>query len=208
MKNLLIIGEVNMLTIKTVSRNQGESAVGIAGYYSGEILYSHYAGCEIMGMYDAEEILYSQIFLPFNAPRKFFNRQTLWNVAEQSETRPDSRLAREVIFPLPQWLNKIDLIEFVSGFAYENFVRHGMCADVAIIANTIMGIRYAHVLLTTRVVSKDGFGRCKCRYWNKRDYIGLWNRNLQNLLTELSQRKTKSNSETIITNKQGGINYV
>ena len=63
-------------------RSKRQSAVAGAAYQSGEKLFSEY-DCKTKNYrYKAPEVVCAEILLPSNAPRKFQDRQTLWNAAE------------------------------------------------------------------------------------------------------------------------------
>jgi len=60
----------------------------------------------------------------------------------------------------------------VRDYIKENFVDKGMCADFAI-HDKQDGNPHAHIMLTTREVSKNGF-EGKNRDWNKTEYLEQW----------------------------------
>ena len=51
-------------------------------------------------------IVHTEIILPANAPRDFYDRATLWNSVEMSERAANAQLAREVEVALPNELNR------------------------------------------------------------------------------------------------------
>jgi len=93
---------------------------------------------------------------------------------EASEKRRDAQLCREVEVALPKELSREKQNELVRGFVREQFVSRGMVADVAIHRGDENN-PHAHVLLTTREVSPEGFGR-KAREWNGREVLEGWRR--------------------------------
>ena len=120
---------------------------------------------------------------PYNAPPEFADRETLWNTAEAKEKRCDARLAREVEVALQVEFTLQEQKEILREYIQENFVSKGMIADFSIhdkkrgksvnseehhAANP-----HAHIMLTTRDVSSDGFGG-KNRAWDKRENVLIW----------------------------------
>lgn len=163
------------LSIKNLNRKQNQSAVAAAAYRSGERLYNSYNRL-IHDFTRKNGIVHTEILLPANAPKEFYDRETLWNAVESAEKRCDSRTAREVEFALPNELTLVEHIKFVREFIDENFVRLGMCADICI-HDKQDGNPHVHVLLTTRLVEKDGFSSKKNRDWDRRENVSLWRKN-------------------------------
>lgn len=159
------------LTAKILSRSKGQSAVAASAYRSGEKIrddvsntthdYTRKSGVE-----------YSEIMTPEEAPEWVKNRESLWNAVEVSEKRKDSQVAREIEVALPAELTRDQQIELVRDFAAKNYVNNGMIADVNI-HDKQDGNPHAHILLTTREILPDGFGRKKTG-WNNRDLITQW----------------------------------
>lgn len=100
--------------------------------------------------------------LPENAPEWAKDRAKLWNAAEQSETRKNSTVAREFEISLPAELSKEDRQKLAVDFAREIVERHGVAADIAIHEPSKGGDNrnhHAHILITTRELTADGFTR-------------------------------------------------
>ncbi|PEM60355.1 hypothetical protein CN613_28130, partial [Bacillus pseudomycoides] len=104
------------------------------------------------------------VLAPENAPEWVYDRQVLWNEVEKSEKRSDSQLAREINVALPKELNYEQQEELVKEFVQDNFVNHGMVADVAIHRDDENNPHF-HVMLTMRYIDENGFGK-KAREWN------------------------------------------
>ena len=51
-------------------------------------------------------LVWSQTFLPENAPPEWADRAVLWNAVEEAEKTKDSRLAREFVVALPIEMEK------------------------------------------------------------------------------------------------------
>lgn len=153
---------IYQLSVKIIGRNSGRSAVGAAAYRAGDKLTNEYDGLT-HDYTNKKGVEYSEIMLPDNAPRDYYDRYTLWNAVENIEKTRDAQLAREIEVALPRELNLEQQKELIKGYIKENFVDEGMCADIAIHNPVTMenGIKFhnnphAHVLLTMRPMNSDG----------------------------------------------------
>jgi Ti-type conjugative transfer relaxase TraA len=159
------------LSAKIVSRAQGQSVVASAAYRAADRLqdqrigktfdYSHKLGVE-----------HAEILAPEGAPAWVFERQKLWNTVEAVERRKDAQLARELEIALPVELTKQEQIALVRDYAQRTFVSQGMVVDLAVHRDNAEN-PHAHLLMTTRGLSGDGFGR-KQRSWNERSQLLGW----------------------------------
>ncbi|MCI0767273.1 MobQ family relaxase [Bacillus sp. TL12] len=159
------------LKVKTVSRKKGQNVVASAAYRSGESLY-----CERTKetkYYSRSVQPETHILAPSQAPSWVFNRQDLWNEVERFEKRGNSRLAREVVVAIPKELSEEEQRELVLSFVHDTFVQQGMIADVAIHRDD-KNNPHAHILLTTREISQDGFVKKKNRDWDKKENLIAW----------------------------------
>lgn len=175
------------LRLKVITRALGRAArpggatrrsvVAAAAYRSGERLYDSSQGKWFE--FDKPDVVHTEIMAPNDAsvPEWVFDRQTLWNMVERSETRVDAQLAREVEITLPRELTKEQQLELVRSFVRDQYVNQGMVADIAIHRPDASDGRdqpHAHVLLTMRRLdsnSETGFSRLKERDWNEREDI-------------------------------------
>jgi ATP-dependent exoDNAse (exonuclease V) alpha subunit len=156
------------LHLSIISRGKGKSAVASAAYRAGERIKNEYDG--IIHDYTRKTgIVHSEILAPSNAPDWVKCRSILWNEVEKTERRSVSRLAREIEVSLPIELNSQQQLELVRDFAYDCFVKEGMIADIAI-HDKKDGNPHAHIMLTTREISKEGF-TVKNRNWDKREML-------------------------------------
>jgi Ti-type conjugative transfer relaxase TraA len=158
------------LSAKMVQRSSGRSAVAAAAYRSRASIYDNRQGLTF-DYTQKKDLAHSEILLPENAPSRLLDRPTLWNEVEKAERRHDAQLAREIELALPTELTLKENIELVREFAQTNFVDHGMIADINI--HTKKGNPHAHILLTTREVTEDGFGK-KVRGWNATSKLAHW----------------------------------
>ena len=155
-----------------ISRSQGRSVTAASAYRVAEDrrtgLTFDYAA---KGGVDHTEIL-----APDHAPDWVHDRSELWNRVEESETRKNSQVAREVRVALPDELTHAQRVALVRDYAQTQFVDRGMVADIALHAPGRAGDErnhHAHILLTTREVDADGF-TTKNRDWNKVEVLEGW----------------------------------
>lgn len=89
-------------------------------------------------------VIYSEIFLPANAPQEYQNREILWNEVQKVEKKSDAQLAREIEVALPVELSREDQITLLQKYIAENFTSAGMCADMAIHEKHVDGCKKYH----------------------------------------------------------------
>jgi len=157
-------------SVQVISRGKGQSAVASASYRSGEKLRDEQT--EQTKYYKREVQPENHILAPSHAPSWVQNREFLWNEVERSETRKNSRLAREINIALPRELSNEQQTELIKGYVQEQFVDKGMIADIAIHRDDKEN-PHAHVMLTTREISEDGF-TTKNRDWNNKELLEQW----------------------------------
>lgn len=144
---------------KPISRSNGQSAVASASYR---------AGCELEDKRYGKTHDYSKrhgvmsadIILPSALKEQgaSIERSELWNLAEESETRKNSRVAREWIINLPHELDENTRKELAHKFTQSLADKFGVIADCAIHKPTAREIErgadarnfHAHIMLTTR----------------------------------------------------------
>ncbi|WP_444876726.1 MobQ family relaxase, partial [Bacteroides heparinolyticus] len=151
--------------ISIASRGKGKSSVAAAAYRSGEKLTNEWDG--ITHDYTRKGgVVHTEIMLPSHAPPSFSDRSTLWNSVEKIEKSKNSQLAREIEIALPKELNREKQIELVREYVKENFVKVGMCADIALHDKNDRN-PHAHILLTMRPLNEDTTWGAK----SKKEYI-------------------------------------
>lgn len=147
------------LSVKTISRSQGRSATAAAAYRAADEIVDERTG-EIHDYKRKGGVEYTEIILPNNAPDWTIDRATLWNAAEQAETRKNSTVAREFEIALPSELSEKERQKLAVTFAKEIVERHGVAADIAIHEPSRGGDNrnhHAHILITTRQLTEEGF---------------------------------------------------
>ncbi len=161
------------LHAKFFSRSKGHSATGAAAYRSGEKIKDEtnnkthdYTGRS--GVVDTE------IYAPDHAPEWATDRSRLWNEVEKAETNKDgsirkkAQLAQEIEVSLPRELTHAENKTLIEEWVREEFVSKGMIADVSFHESEASDggkNPHAHIMLTMRDITEDGFGN-KNQDWN------------------------------------------
>ena len=147
------------LSVKTISRSAGRSATAAAAYRAGVEIADERTG-EIHDYRRKGGIESAELVLPAGAPEWAADRAALWNAAEQAEKRKNSTVAREFEIALPAELSPDERQRLALDFARGLVERHRCAADVAIHAPGKGGDHHnhhAHILLTTRRLTPEGF---------------------------------------------------
>ena len=164
-----------------ISRSQGRSATAASAYRVAERIEDRRTGLTFD--YAARSgVDHTEILAPDHAPNWVFDRSELWNRVEESETRKNSQVAREVRVALPDELTHAQRLELVRDFVRGQFVDRGMVADIALHAPGREGDErnhHAHILLTTREIDAEGSVpgggfTTKNRDWNKVEVLEGW----------------------------------
>ncbi len=154
-----------------------------AAYRAAERLHDDQLDCD--HDYTAKAgVVHSEILLPEGAAPRWLDRSTLWNEVEASEKRKDAQLARDIEISLPRELGQAEAIRLAQDFVREQFMAHGMVADLNVHWTTAgdgEAQPHAHVMLTMRevVTGQDGnaenarFGN-KVAAWNDRGLLRGW----------------------------------
>ncbi|WP_273127783.1 MobQ family relaxase [Bacillus weihaiensis] len=156
------------LSAQVISRKKGQSLVAAAAYRSGDRLIDQRTG-EIK-KYVREVVPVAMILAPPHSPEWVYDRDRLWNEVEAVEKRKDAQLAREINIAFPVEL--LSQEELIKNYVQEQFVSKGMIADIAIHLDDPDN-PHAHIMLTTRSVSENGFGP-KNRDWNNKELLNEW----------------------------------
>lgn len=149
-------------SLKVFSRSEGHSAVAAAAYRAGAMLKDERSG-RIHRYEKRTGVRSAFILAPNTAPEKLLTRAVLWNAAEASENRKNSRVAREVILALPHELSDRQRQALAREMALYLIERYRVAVDVAV-HSPCEGDghdprnHHAHLLFTTREVTKEGLG--------------------------------------------------
>lgn len=148
------------LSTKPISRSSGRSAVASVAYRAGIEITDERLG----KTYDYTKrsgVLWTGLATPYG-----FNidRNELWNRAEKTETRSNSRTAREIVINIPyelmqgdQSAGKMLAYEFATNLSQ----KYQIAVDVAVHAPDKQGDNrnyHAHLLLTTRQIEQEQDG--------------------------------------------------
>jgi len=158
------------LSAQIIGRTAGRSAVAAAAYRHGERLVDERTG--LIHDYTAKAGVTEVVILaPDNAPG-WVQTSKLWQRVEASETRKNSQTAREINIALPVELDTAQRRALMIGYCQSQFVDRGIIADVSF-HNDNPENPHAHVMLTTREIGPQGFGK-KVREWNSAETLGQW----------------------------------
>ena len=173
------------LSAKIISRGNGRSVVAAAAYRSGQEITDRSTGVshDYSRRHGVEHV---EILAPEGAPAWVHDRAELWNRVEFAEKRKDAQLAREIEVALPIECSNAQQVALVRDFARRAFVSKGMVVDVGIHLDNPEN-PHAHLLLTMRELSPDGFG-AKRRDWNEREMLMQWREQWAEVTNEHLQR--------------------
>ena len=151
------------LSTKPISRSSGRSAVASIAYRAGIAITDERLG----KTYDYTKrhgVLWTGLATPNDVK---IDRNELWNLAEKSENRSNSRTAREIVINIPHELMQGDLGTgnmLAHEFASQLSEKYQVAVDVAVHAPDKQGDNrnfHAHLLLTTRKIEQDRHGKIK-----------------------------------------------
>jgi ATP-dependent exoDNAse (exonuclease V) alpha subunit len=164
------------LSAQLVKRSGGRSVTAAAAYRAGVKIADERTGL-VFDFRRRRGVVHAEIITPSHAPAWTRDRARLWNAVETVEKRKDAQLARELQLALPHELTDRQRLELTRQFVREEFVvARGMIADFAVHRPDKRGDyrnHHVHVLLTTRVISANGFGQ-KDREWNDVSMLEGW----------------------------------
>ncbi len=150
--------------VRSLSRSKGHSAIAKAAYISRDKIKDNRTGKQ----HDYRKVAglkYAEILLPDSMRGAegdwARDRRTLWNEAEQIETRRNARVGREYTLALPHELTDAKRLILVRDYANQLANRYGTAVDIAIHGPTQRGDprnHHVHLLTSTREVTPDGFG--------------------------------------------------
>ena len=147
------------LTVRSVSRASGRSAVAAAAYRAGECLTNDRDGRT--HDYTNKPVVEAFILAPTDAPEWSRDRARLWNAAEAAEKRKDAKVAREYELALPAEVDAAERRHLAEAFGLRLVEHYGVAVDVAIHPPSEEGDQrnhHAHLLTTTRAIGPNGLG--------------------------------------------------
>ncbi|MDR6043944.1 UNVERIFIED_CONTAM: MobA/MobL family protein [Escherichia coli] len=184
------------IDFKILKRSEGKSSLYLSAYNSRMRLKDEKTGLVFNYEKKKEDLMYSDILLPHNAPERFKNRSVLWNNIENIESRKDSQLARTFICALPRSLSLQENKKLLEEYIQKNFVNKGMCADYAIHNDAENNNPHAHVMLTMREIENGDFSKKKNREWNKKENVEIWRRSWSVSINKYLRQNKKSDYVT------------
>jgi hypothetical protein len=140
-------------TAKVISRGSPRSTLAVTAYNNRDKAKDETTGL-IYDFSKKTDLVYSEVLLCANAPVEYLDRETLWNAVERVENG-NGQTARTFEISLPRELNLSEHIKLVQDYVRDNFVKDGMCADVAI-HDKNDGNPHAHIMLTMRPINSRG----------------------------------------------------
>lgn len=182
------------IDFKILKRSEGKSSLYLSAYNSRTRLKDEKTGLVFNYKKKKEDLMYSNILLPHNAPESFKNRSVLWNEVEKQK-RKDSQLSRYFICALPRSLSLQENKKLLEEYIQKNFINKGMCADYAIHNDAENNNPHAHVMLTMQNVNETGFLN-KNREWNKKENIDIWRRSWSVSINKYLRQNKKSDYVT------------
>lgn len=149
------------LSVKTVKRSTGRSAVAAAAYRTATSLTDDRTG-QTYDYTRKQGVEFCDILIPKTAPPYLSERNALWDSAEAAEKRKNSVTAREYEIALPAEFNAGQKQACVHEFSHWLVDRFAVGVDAAIHAPHREGDQrnyHAHILTTTRAIDGDGMGK-------------------------------------------------
>lgn len=145
--------------LNQLSRGHGQSAVASAAYRAGEKLYSTYYG-ETNDYTRKGGVVLSEICLPEYAPKRFRDRETLWNELEWKESNKKAQLAHSFDITFMNEFSMEENIELARRFVQEQLVARGMIVDLAVHNPNRPGDKepnpHMHIMVPIRPLKADG----------------------------------------------------
>ena len=182
--------------LKVVNRGEkGRTCCGSAAYRAGENIRD--TDGELHRYSKKEGVVDSWIMLPKEAPKEFADRETLWQYADMAEHkkngewRKNPQLYRDWNASMPNEFS-YERAHCLLEELFQPLVDEGMIADISIHDPEPDPGKdrnlHAHVMLTLRGVSEEGFGK-KNRHWNdinlaedlRRNWAKLCNEELESM---------------------------
>ncbi|MEC5077809.1 MobQ family relaxase [Xanthomonas oryzae pv. oryzicola] len=172
--------ELNYISRSGGKKGRPDAAAGVEhqfsvtaaiAYRTGSMVTDHRTGV-VHDYRRKQRVEHTEIVVPAMAPVWARHRETLWNAAEAAESRKDARLANEFILCLPYGMSLAREIAMVREFAQAVMERHGIAIEFAIHEDDARrwdgggkrsGGRHAHVLMSTRALTSEGFSKDKAR---------------------------------------------
>lgn len=143
------------LNLSVVQRSKGQSAIARSAYITSKTLWDQRTNSQVNFTHGRKKKRDTTIDLGAKLPTgERIRDQDLWNLAEMSEKRKDGRTARSLIIALPCECSRNEQITICENLRSYLHKMHGVGTQVAIHLDNAEN-PHAHILFTTRRVSKD-----------------------------------------------------
>jgi hypothetical protein len=161
------------LSMKTIQRSAGRSAVASSAYRSGEKLNDPRQGLIFDYKKISDRILDTKMFFPKDTV--VMSRQDFWGGVELHHKRGDAVTAREIEVALPHELKPEQIKPLLHRLAGGISDKYGVGVDVAVHRSDGKdGNLHAHIMMSACSYTADGFGK-KCNeldpIWCKRNGV-------------------------------------
>ena len=150
------------LHMQTISRADGRSAVAAAAYRAASRLTA--ADGRVFDFRRKQGVVAREIFVPEGC--RSISRQDLWLLAENTEKRKNSTLAREMDMAIPVELNKEERFKLTAKFCRWLAQEYQVAVDCCMHRkdkNDLQENPHIHVMFTTRCYSQEGTLGAKTR---------------------------------------------
>lgn len=197
------------LHAQVISRSSGRSSVAAAAYRSTERLTDERTATE-HDFTRKDRATHTEIMKPENTPEWMADREKLWNGVEAAERKSNSQVAREFNMALPAEFTKEQNTQMVREWAQRNFVDRGAVVDIAIHRGSERDEYknvHAHVMVTTREATPEGFGK-KMRDMNEKSALKEWRRDWSQTVNRELERTGSHERISEKTLKDQGIERV
>ncbi|ECK0653684.1 conjugal transfer protein, partial [Salmonella enterica subsp. enterica] len=155
-----------------VKRSEGMTSVAKAAYHARTRITDDRIG-QVFDFSHRTDLHGHIILAPVSAPAHIVESSSaLWNEVERVERQNNGQTARYFDVAIPVELSNDDKKKLVAEYCQKNFVDKGMIADIAF-HDLDSKNPHAHVMLTLKTISPDGFGK-KDRSWNDKKMMLQW----------------------------------
>lgn len=151
------------MRMQVIKRSAGRSLMGAVAYRAGEKIYDQRQ--DMTHDYSRRgDVERTEMLFPADAPEwvRGITREEFWNRVDGNEKRKDAQTARELRLMIPRELPPAERVAVVRDYVQRCFVGRGMVADVVWhnkVASDGQEQPHAHVLLTMRPLTAEGFGQ-------------------------------------------------
>jgi ATP-dependent exoDNAse (exonuclease V) alpha subunit len=162
---------IDYINVSIVSAGRGQTAVGLAAYIGRYDTDNPLTKRKHRFAQNAGDLVFPpEILLPADAPEEFRDPKSLWIAAERAEVvqdrknkevrfRVNAAFAKHVILAVPKELSNAENWELGLEWARQKYPGVAVMAAMHHPDDPEIGNCHIHLLVSTRVVDKDGFGK-------------------------------------------------